>query len=372
MKILILTLYPAPYRVALFEKIAQVHDVTVFYEKDNDNRDPAYCQSSDRFTSYVLGCQSADDAYARALSRLRTYDLVMLFEYHTVRSGKLILRCMARRVRYAVNCDGAVTISKKFPKKQIKTLFIKHAALCLAGGDKAREYLKTYGAPDSRIVIHNFTSVYEADVIIPLSPEEKRIRRTEKNLEGDTISVSVGQMIPRKRFDLLLEIWKAIPARHHLYIIGGGSQKDALLRMIKENGLSNVHIRDFMKRDELFSFYELCDLFVFTTKEDIWGLVINEAMAKGLPVVSGDRCTAAAEMVRSGVNGYIVQEEAGKERLMEEFRSHVTELLDDAPRRSAMALSATETARNYTYEHMSHVILAAVEKTAAHGGGRKL
>ena len=60
-----------------------------------------------------------------------------------------------------------------------------------------------------------------------------------------------------------------------------------------------------MKKEVLFTFYKASDLFVFPTREDIWGLVINEAMACGLPVISSDMCVAANELVVSGENGFI-------------------------------------------------------------------
>ena len=48
------------------------------------------------------------------------------------------------------------------------------------------------------------------------------------------------------------------------------------------------------------------DAFVLPTREDIWGLVINEAMAYGLPVVTTDRCNAGLELIKNNVNGYVV------------------------------------------------------------------
>ena len=55
------------------------------------------------------------------------------------------------------------------------------------------------------------------------------------------------------------------------------------------------------------------DVFVMPTREDIWGLVINEAMAYGLPVVSTDKCIAALELVKNGRNGYIIPPNQPKE-----------------------------------------------------------
>ena len=189
MNILIQTLYPAPYRVALFELLAKEHSITVVFEKDNDGRNPLYCNYSNAFHYLVLGSEVSAKEYQSILRNISTYDLVMLFEYHTKLAGKLILRCMFHRIKYIINCDGAVNISTKFPKKQIKTFFIKHAAICLAGGNRAKEYFKTYGATDTQVVIHNFSSVYEKDVIEPMEKKNKIEERKVKGIKGEYASL---------------------------------------------------------------------------------------------------------------------------------------------------------------------------------------
>ena len=65
----------------------------------------------------------------------------------------------------------------------------------------------------------------------------------------------------------------------------------------------------FMTKKELADWYQAADLFVMPTREDVWGLVVNEAMAYGLPVISSDMCGAASEMVKNGYNGYIFENE---------------------------------------------------------------
>ena len=61
-------------------------------------------------------------------------------------------------------------------------------------------------------------------------------------------------------------------------------------------------------------YYQAADMLVFPTREDIWGLVINEAMANGLPTVSTDKCVAALEMIKQGENGRMSFENRTKNR----------------------------------------------------------
>ena len=70
--------------------------------------------------------------------------------------------------------------------------------------------------------------------------------------------------------------------------------------------LDNVHFIDFKNKDILKEYYYVADVFVLPTREDIWGLVINEALAYGLPVITTDKCMAGLEMIEDGKNGYII------------------------------------------------------------------
>jgi glycosyltransferase involved in cell wall biosynthesis len=62
-----------------------------------------------------------------------------------------------------------------------------------------------------------------------------------------------------------------------------------------------------VKFEHLVQYYSMADIFVFPTLNDVWGFVINEAMACQLPVISTQASQAAIEMVRSGENGYVVK-----------------------------------------------------------------
>ena len=61
-----------------------------------------------------------------------------------------------------------------------------------------------------------------------------------------------------------------------------------------------------MKSEELSEYYKAADLFVLPTREDIWGLVINEAMNYGLPVITTTACVAGQELVENYKNGFIL------------------------------------------------------------------
>ena len=122
---------------------------------------------------------------------------------------------------------------------------------------------------------------------------------------GGRLVLSVGQFIYRKGFDILLKAWKNCPTEDKLLVIGDEPTEEML--SLKENlELCNIFFCGFKNKEELSNYYKASDLFVLPTREDIWGLVINEAMAYGLPVITTNRCVAGRELIDNGINGYLV------------------------------------------------------------------
>ena len=90
-------------------------------------------------------------------------------------------------------------------------------------------------------------------------------------------------------------------------------------------------------------------MFVLPTREDIWGLVINEAMANGLPVITTDKCNAGLAMV-SDKNGAIVPVDS-----IDSLASSLKHILSDDNKRLQMGKESLNVIRNYTIENMAVV-----------------
>ena len=159
----------------------------------------------------------------------------------------------------------------------------------------------------------------------------------------------MGRFTRAKGMDDLLEVAPALPANTGVYFIGGQPEQSHL-DFCKEKSLRNVHFVGFQRREELAAFYRAADCLVLPTKSDVWGLVINEAMACGLPVITTDRCVAGLELVKDGVNGFLVPVEDNG-TLAEKLNRMLS--LD----MRKMGEAALEAIRPYTLENMaeSHV-----------------
>jgi glycosyltransferase involved in cell wall biosynthesis len=115
--------------------------------------------------------------------------------------------------------------------------------------------------------------------------------------------------VPKKNFVRLLEGYARYAtnkgATHDLLILGDGPDRPKLEALVDCWGIrSRVHMPGFQGYDLLPIFYGLASFFIHVSTVEQWGLVVNEAMAAGLPVIVSRNCGSADELVIDGVNGY--------------------------------------------------------------------
>jgi glycosyltransferase involved in cell wall biosynthesis len=119
----------------------------------------------------------------------------------------------------------------------------------------------------------------------------------------------VGRFAREKNVDRLLEAHRRYRARTAsepwgLVVVGSGPETRRLEEQARRVGLGDVVIAGFRQIGELPAFYALASCLVLPSVSEPWGLVVNEAMASGLPVLVSERCGCVPELVQAGLNGY--------------------------------------------------------------------
>lgn len=352
MKVLWLTNIPSPYRVAFFNELGKQCDLTVLFErKASAERDDSWKKfSTDHFNAVFLSGKplGVAEAFCPVVLKYltRAYDRIVITNFSDPTGMLAVQWLKLRKIPYCLESDGAFPGSGAGMKERVKRWIISGAEQYFSTANVHDEYYRLYGAPAERIVRYPFTSVYEKDVLQePVGAEQKEALKKALGMTEQRVVISVGQFIHRKGYDILLEACSMMDQRIGVYIIGGKPPEE-YLNMVCDHHLSNVHFVGFKVKDALNQYYMAADAFVLPTREDIWGLVVNEAMAKGLPVVTTDRCVAGLEMVRNGSNGMIVPTEDARR-----IARAITAVID----RPDMAQKAIDTARRYTIENMAGV-----------------
>jgi glycosyltransferase involved in cell wall biosynthesis len=189
----------------------------------------------------------------------------------------------------------------------LRPLF-KRTSAFLAIGTENREFYRFYGADEKMI----FMAPYSVDNERFMAENEKLKMEREGLREGLGISrdakviLFVGKLIPKKRpLDLLKAYGKVTAADKALVFVGDGRLRGELESFAKERRLENVFFAGFKNQSEIAQFYALSDILVLPSGAgETWGLVVNEAMCFGLPVVVSDLCGCVADLLEDGRNGY--------------------------------------------------------------------
>lgn len=354
MKVLFLTNVPSPYRVKFFNELGKHCNLTVVFEKKTSTeRDESWkSYSFDWFKGIILEGFSvnADTSLCLSVKRFLKKDLfdVIVCCNFTSPTGMYAVRYMKKHhIPYILESDGGFAKSGKGFREKLKHHSIAGADYYLSTSTIHDEYYLKYGAKTEQIVRYPFSSVSENEILkTPISGEEKTKIKQSLCVEEDIMILSVGQFIHRKGFDVLLQSASSFPKNTGVYIVGGEPTEE-YTKLKEQLGLSNVHFVGFKKPSELSKYYQAADLFVLPTREDIWGLVINEAMASALPVVTTERCLAGVEMIENNVNGKIASAEN-----ISELTEAITGLLSDSDMMKGIALANLDKAHQYTIETM--------------------
>jgi len=359
-KILVFAIFPAPYRTAIFDKLAEEYDVHVIFARNNDaNRDPSWFSQNFNYKCTILSPETKKQVFVETKKSIREYDLVLFYDFASNFAIKLKLLCQAKKIPFVLNCDGSFD-NKGFVKNIVKDFIVSGAKMYFASGEYAKRYFLNHGANEKDVIIHNFTSIFESDVLAqPLNIQEKNAIKQELGLSIDRKTVlSVGQFTYRKGYDFMLSGWKEMDAEYDLVIIGGGEDENLYKSITQEKGLKNVKLEGFKPKDVITRYMQACDVFVLPTREDIWGLVINEALACGVPVITTNRCIAGLEMIRQGENGFTVDIEDSAQ-----LNARIKDTLScEESEYNAMCHKALDSVRDFTIEYMCDKQISGIHK----------
>lgn len=301
MKILYYTNVPSPYRVEFFNQLSQTDEVTVLFnnEKREKFRNPKWYKDN-KYNFNYINVKKFTLFQLNQLLNKNNYDIIIIGTYANLNGAFLNILLRLKKKIFFLNADGGFIAEKEsIISKFLKRTFISSASYYLSTGKETNKYLTYYGAQIDKIFIYPFSSLKQSDILSkPVPYKQKMAMRRKKGYPYKRLFISVGSFIYRKGYDIFLQSLQQLQYEDvGFLIIGGGTEKNNYEKMIIENNIKNVHLIDFCSKKEIFDYYKMADVFFFPSREDIWGLVINEAMANGLPIISSDKVIAALELL---------------------------------------------------------------------------
>jgi glycosyltransferase involved in cell wall biosynthesis len=194
-------------------------------------------------------------------------------------------------------------------REWVKQRVVAHFDAGLVGGTRHRAYLSDLGMDDTNIFL-GYDAVDNAH--FANGGKNARTEKTERRAQlqlPDRYFLAICRFVAKKNLPRLIEAFsryrKSTAEPWDLVLLGDGPEHASVEHSIQGEGVEEaVHLPGFKQYEELPTYYGFAGAFVHASTREQWGLVVNEAMAAGLPVLVSDRCGCAPDLVEDGRNGF--------------------------------------------------------------------
>ncbi len=179
----------------------------------------------------------------------------------------------------------------------VRTLLNQADHVVALSSDIQNNALRFYG-PEKEISV--IVNSYDPFPFSPVDREELGLREDRRYL------ISIGRVVPRKGFDYLIKCLTLLDDNVELLIIGDGTEKEALTELALEMGLSGrVHLLGEVSEEKKFQYLAVADIYVLSSLHEGLGIVLQEAMQVGLPIVATNH-GGQVDLVKDRINGLLI------------------------------------------------------------------
>lgn len=209
--------------------------------------------------------------------------------------------------------------STKYEKSRRRTItkplvkrLVKNSTSYRSYGTRASEYLESLGANPKKIF--KLYNTIDIDFFIQqaeeLKPQKEQIKKELWIKEKNSI-LFVWRLVQGKWVFELLEWFSLFQEKSKdfaLIFVGSWPEEEALKKIVEEKSISSVYFMWYQQKSEISKYFTIADIFTLPSYREVRGLVINEAMCFGLPILTTKFVGASIDLVREGENGYIIQQ----------------------------------------------------------------
>jgi glycosyltransferase involved in cell wall biosynthesis len=314
----------SPYRVPLFEELAKQEslELFVYYCSIKDTNRKWDVINSDKYHYKVLPglkLEFKDMVYNLNLTILlelatTKYDVIIISGCTDFTMQVAFLFSKIKNIPVILWSEATESAQSPLGKlmNHLTDAIIKKSDALIVPGSLSREFHIKRGANPGKIyiapnIINNNWYINQSNKYRKQSPGIKK----DFGLPYDRIILFVGQLIERKGAQYLLRAFKKLKEQTRidacLIIIGEGPLKEKLLEICCKEEISDVYFPGWVSENEKIKYYSISDLFVLPTLMDLCPLVINEAMACGLPVITTEAAGCAIDQIVPGINGFLIK-----------------------------------------------------------------
>lgn len=299
-KVLYLSNIEVPYRTVFFNQLNERCDLTVLYERRiSSSRDLKWTQSQKKLykSEYLQGHNiSSENAFSFRIVKwlLRDFDCYIIgcFNSPVQILAIHILKILGKKI--IISHDGENFLPEGI-KSKLKKYIFSLADIILAPGKKSAEIFREL-FPETPVFSYFFSSLTEDEI--------KSNSETNGNRNDDIIVV--GQYLPCKGLDIVVNLASKFPQQRFKFI-GTGSRTSLFVEEQNTSSFPNVEVVPFMDKQLLSNEYRHCRAMILPSRNECWGLVINEAASFGTPIISTYGSGAAVEFLSDDYSMFLAK-----------------------------------------------------------------
>lgn len=233
-------------------------------------------------------------------------DVVNISGYYEPAMNTVLFYCRLVGIKVIISVDSTEEDKPNiWWKEAIKRFVVNRAQGFFCYGSKAAEYMLKFGAKPHQILLEN--NAVDNQKIASIYKEAYQTRETEKAKYGlrPFNFIYTGRLMAIKNVaNLLIAFAKLKPQNWGLVILGDGAEGENLRKYVANEQLEGVKFIEGQAWYNVPKFMALGDVFVLPSYSEPWGLVVNEAMVGGMPVIVSNKCGSSHDLVKNGENGY--------------------------------------------------------------------
>ncbi|MGO9862139.1 MAG: glycosyltransferase family 4 protein [Terriglobales bacterium] len=323
-KTVILTEIIAPYRIPVFNALARRPELNLHViflaETDAATRQWRVYKDEIRFSHQVLpSWRWRAGKYSWLLNRglwpalnAAGPQVIVCGGYSYPASWEALLWARRHQVRFVLWSESTSQDARAGRPwvESLKAYFVRHCERFVVPGKASFEYLRSLGSPEANIVTapnavdNSFFAAQAEDARAHAEKFRARLQLPSRFI------LFAGRLVAEKGvFDLLqayAKLESGLRSEVGLVFAGDGIAREELAQQAKRISPGMICFPGFAQREDLASLYALAETLVLPTHTDTWGLVVNEAMACGLPIIVSSVAGSSSDLVEDGWNGYVV------------------------------------------------------------------
>jgi glycosyltransferase involved in cell wall biosynthesis len=276
----------------------------------------------------------------------KKYDAILIFGWNNIFYLKSFFLAKLNKIpiilRVETNFEDKINFFKKIIKYFILNIFFKYINFFLYIGTLNKKFYLDLRVNKNKL----YPSPYAVDNHFFANKQKVKVTINKKFKKK--IILFVGKFIERKNIleFLNLAILFKNDIRFNFLMVGDGHQINLCNQIIKNNKLSNIKIAGFKNQKELKEIYKKSFLLIVPSKYETWGLVVNEAMASGLPVICSRSCSSSRDLIINGKTGYVYN--LGDLKLVKEI---INFLADDKKKYLDLVKNINKHIKNFSISH---------------------